>query len=70
MGRHADDYESHIREIVERHFGKLADAAISSRPSSNQRFISVTVTVRAESRKQLDDLYMELTASARVLMAL
>ena len=38
--------------------------------SSNGNFVSVTVTISATSRQQLDDIYEDLTAHEDVLMAL
>ncbi len=70
MGKFSADFESMVREIAERHVGKLPADAISTRPSSNQRFIAVTIVVRAECKQQLDDLYDELTSTEQVLMAL
>ena len=70
MGKFSADFEAMVREIAERHVGELPADAISTRPSSNQRFIAVTIVVRAESKQQLDDLYNELTSTEQVLMAL
>jgi len=70
MGKFTADFEAMVREIAERHVGKLPAEAISSRPSSNQRFVAVTIVVRAKSKQQLDNLYLELTSTKQVLMAL
>jgi putative lipoic acid-binding regulatory protein len=40
------------------------------RPSKNGYFISVTTTINATSKLQLDDLYRELSSHPAVLMAL
>jgi putative lipoic acid-binding regulatory protein len=39
-------------------------------PSRHGRYESVTLTVRASSRAQLDAIYQELSAHERVLVAL
>lgn len=70
MGRTEADFDSHVRTIVE---GNVADAdflGIRRRESSNNRFVSVTVTIRATSRAQLDTLYRELTGDPRILFVL
>lgn len=71
MGR---DDEADFREaaiaIVEEEIGPLPEDAVSTQSSRNGRFLSVTVTVRAESREQLDALYRRLTAHERVLVVL
>lgn len=70
MGRYADDFEALVTEIAERHVGTLLAGAVSSRPSSNRKFVAVTIMIRAQSKQQLDALYLELTATEQVLMAL
>ena len=70
MGENREDFASLIREMAQRHFGPIEDAAISSRPSSNERFIAVTIRVPAKSQDQLDGFYGELSGSDRVIMAL
>lgn len=70
MGKFSDDFEALVREITERHVGALSEGAVSSRPSSNQRFVAVTIVIKAESKQQLDALYLELTSTEQVLMVL
>ncbi len=70
MGLAADDFDALVVTLVGRHVGNLGEGAISTRPSSNGKYLSVTVVVRAESQAQLDAIYRELTAHQRVLMAL
>ena len=64
------DYEETVRELVEKHTGPLEDDAIESSLSRNGRFVSVTITVIAESREQLDNIYRDATAHDDVIMAL
>ncbi len=70
MGRAADDFDAKVVEIVRRHAPDLTEAAVSVRESRGSNYLSVTVTVRATSKKQLDDIYRELTAHEQVMMAL
>lgn len=71
MGRdEEDDFRSEAVAIVEAEVGPLPDGAVSTQPSRNGRFLSVTVTVRAESREQLDSLYRRLSDHERVLVVL
>ena len=64
------DYEETVRELVEKHTGPLDDAAVQASLSRNGRFVSVTITVIAESREQLDNIYRDATAHDDVIMAL
>ena len=70
MGRASADFRRLTRAIVERHAGVLGESQVAERLSKDENFISLTFTIRASSREQLDALYRELTASEGVLIAL
>jgi putative lipoic acid-binding regulatory protein len=70
MGQASDDFRSLVMGIVTRHFGTLEPHRIEERPSSNGKYLSITVTVLATSKAQLDALYIELTSCKQVLVAL
>ena len=70
MGRETAVFRQTARKLVEKHTGPLDDAAIESSLSRNGRFVSVTITVVAESREQLDNIYRDATAHDDVIMAL
>jgi putative lipoic acid-binding regulatory protein len=70
MGRKGDDFRRVAIELVEKHAGPIADGDIKEAPSSKGNFVSVTVTITATSREQLDGIYQELTDSEHVLVAL
>ena len=70
MGHASDEFRSLVLGIVTRHFGPLEAARIEERPSSNGKYLSLTCTVHAQSKAQLDALYRELTSCSQVLVAL
>lgn len=70
MGEQTPEFHVTVRKIVERHSGELDDTAFKTALSRNERFVSITVTVTAESREQLDNIYRELSAHEDVKMAL
>jgi uncharacterized protein len=70
MGRHGGDLRVLTQGIIERHAGPIADASVKTRTSADGNFLALTYMVHATSRKQLDDIYRELTACKSVLMAL
>jgi putative lipoic acid-binding regulatory protein len=70
VGRHDADLRALTQAIVERHAGALPEASIRTRTSGDGNFLALTYVVRAESQRQLDDIYRELTACKAVLMAL
>jgi putative lipoic acid-binding regulatory protein len=67
MGRDRPDFEAHVIELIGQHTDPVAAADIAVRSSSKGKFIALTVTVAAESRAQLDDIYRALSASDLVL---
>lgn len=70
MGRADQDFDALVVELVRRHAPDFNDATVKTRLSSGGRYISVTVTILARNREQLDNIYRELTAHDQVLVAL
>ncbi len=70
MGLSEHDIHALASEIVARHYPELAPDNITSRPSHENKYISVTFTITATSRKQLDAIYHELSACEQIIMAL
>lgn len=70
MGHARGNFELTVMEIVRRHAPDLTEESFKSRFSRNGKYLSVTITVRARSKQQLDAIYMDLTACEHVLMAL
>lgn len=70
MGRVAGDFRQTAIVLVEKHTGTISDNAIKTVPSRKGNFLSVTVTIVAESQEQLDNIYRDLTAHDDVLVAL
>ena len=70
MGLAVEGLHLHVFEIVKRHAPETQSHAVAYRASKNGKYISVTVTIEATSREQLDAIYEELTASEHIMMAL
>ena len=70
MGLHQPGFEELVVALVSGHVGELPAGSVRTRESSNGRYLSVTVTVIAESREQLDDVYRTLTSAEQVLFVL
>ena len=70
MGAANEAFRSRAIGIVTRHFGAPDPSRIEERPSRGGRYLGLTITVRAESRAQLDAAYLELSACPDVLVAL
>ena len=70
MGRREDGFAQAISEIVLRHAADFHPETLGMRTSKNGRYLSLTVTIDARSREQLDRLYLELTKHPMVIMVL
>ncbi|MDH5182111.1 MAG: DUF493 domain-containing protein, partial [Gammaproteobacteria bacterium] len=70
MGRHDPQLESEVYRIVRRHVPDLGEGANTLRESAKGNYVSLTVTINATSRQQLDDLYRELSGCELTLMVL
>lgn len=70
MGNAAEDFDAVVVSIVRRHAPDIAEGAVKTRASAGGKYLSVTVTIHATSRAQLDAIYQDLVDCDRVLMAL
>ncbi len=70
MGLADNDIESLVRSIARAHVADEAILDINSRASKAGKYISVTLTIRAENREQLDRLYSDFNAHEHVVMTL
>ena len=70
MGRTQDGFAQLIADIVVRHAPDFDAATLEMRTSREGNYLSVTATITATSRAQLDALYRELTSHPLVTMVL
>jgi len=70
MGKAEPGFDTLVVGLVRRHFPDLHEGAVSVRSSKGGKWVSVTVVLRAESKSQLDAVYLDLTAHEKVVMAL
>jgi putative lipoic acid-binding regulatory protein len=70
MGRREPRLVQIIVGIVQRHAPDFDPATVEMRTSKKNSYLSVTCTVRAVSREQLDTLYQELCDHPSVVMVL
>lgn len=68
FGRNDAEFRAEVVAIIEKHYGKAY--TITELESKQAAYVSLTVTVRAESRAQIDAVYRDFVASERILMAL
>lgn len=70
MGLAKHDLYSVVYKIVQKHAPDLSEQALSKKPSSSGKYVSITVTINASSKNQLDAIYQELTSHEHIIMAL
>ena len=70
MGRREGGFAQSVMENVLRHAPDFQPATMEMRPSRQGKYISLTVTIEARSREQLDALYRELCDHPGVVMVL
>ena len=70
MGKSRPELDLLVVGIVRRHVADIQEGAVRTRASRGGEFTSVTVTIEASSRTQLDAIYQDLTDCKEVLVAL
>lgn len=70
MGATHDDFAATIIDVVLEYDPTFHAGRMEMRPSANGNYIGLTVTVRATSRAQLDDLYRALSGHPMVKIVL
>jgi putative lipoic acid-binding regulatory protein len=70
MGKTGPQLESAVLAIINRHVKDLPEGAVRFAASKGGNYTSITITFVAQSKQQLDAIYMELTACEYVLYAL
>jgi putative lipoic acid-binding regulatory protein len=70
MGAMHDAFAQTMVEVVMQHDPNFDAGKMEMRPSSKGTYLSLTVTVRATSREQLDNLYRALSAHPMVKVVL
>lgn len=70
MGRTRAGFSDIAVRLVEQHVGKVAADAIQTSESRNGNFVSVTITIDAQSQEQLDKIYNDLSNHEDILVAL
>ena len=70
MGKTQAGYAQAVTEVVARHAPDFDPATLEMRASREGNYLSLTCTIRAVSREQLDELYRELCDHPMVTMVL
>jgi uncharacterized protein len=60
VGHAQPGYAQAVLELVQRHAPEFDAATMEMRPSSKGKYLSLTCSIQATSREQLDALYVDL----------
>jgi putative lipoic acid-binding regulatory protein len=70
MGKAEDTFAEVMLSIVTKHAPDFDATRMELRASSGGNYLSITCTIVAQSKPQLDAIYMDLTAHPMVKVAL
>lgn len=70
IGRSGTDFEGAVVQIFRTHYPHLGEGAIHTKPSKNDNYTALSITVTVDSQEQLDATYQELSNHPFVLFAL
>lgn len=70
MGKSHPEFAGTIVEVVRKFDNDVDASRLETRPSSGGNYTGLTVTVRATSQEQLDDIYRALTGHPMVKVVL
>lgn len=70
MGASQEGFAQAVLDVVARYAPEFDAATMAMRPSKAGNYLSLTCTIRATSRTQLDALYRELTSHPLVKIVL
>jgi putative lipoic acid-binding regulatory protein len=70
MGKDTVEFHTAVRDIINKHVTNVSDDAYTERKSSKGTYTSITVTITANDKQQLDNIYLDLSACELVNMSL
>lgn len=70
IGTHSPTFIEEIKEITSRHFPDFEDSNLVHKPSTQNNYLAITVTVFAQNKILLDAFYQEVTKHPQVKMVL
>lgn len=70
FGAANDEFEKAVLTIIRKHVPDLAENAITNRVSKEGKYLALTITLKVNSRAELDAIYQDLSANPHVMMAL
>ena len=70
LGEANPDLNQHVIDVMNRHAPTITESDLSAKNSSKGKWQSITVTIIATGKPQLDAIFADLKTSSRVKMVL
>lgn len=70
LGEAHPDLNQHVIDVMNRHAPTITESDLSAKNSSKGKWQSITVTIIATGKPQLDAIFADLKTSSRVKMVL
>lgn len=70
IGTNSQNFIDDIKDLARKHFPEFKDADLTQKPSQQNNYLALTLTVLAQNQKMLDELYQDLTKNPNVKMVL
>lgn len=70
IGEHLEDYRNFVEQILIEQKINYSPDSIQLIPSSNKKYLSLRLTILAESEQQLANLHKTLLATKKIIMVL
>ncbi len=70
MGKNHHGFHQAVIGILKQHLSDFEETKLSEVESKQKNYCSITVVVKATSQEHLDGIYIDLSASEWVIMAL
>ena len=70
LGEAHPDLNQHVIDVMNRHAPTITESDLSAKNSSKGNWQSITVTIIATGKPQLDAIFADLKTSSRVKMVL
>ena len=70
MGKNNDDFENSVVSVIKKHFSDFDEKNVAKKHSKDNNYLSLSITVFAQNKAQLDATYQALTSCDNVLMCL
>lgn len=70
IGKKCDKFEIDVLTIIRKYCKNFTEDAIKQKESKGNNYLAITITITAESKKQLDTIYIALNKCKNVVMTL